>query len=45
MELRVPQRLDLGVSEGGILGRQVTVVARGSAGEAVQMGNGIVGYD
>ncbi|KAL4871226.1 hypothetical protein BDV12DRAFT_194589 [Aspergillus spectabilis] len=45
MEFSLPERLDLNVSEQGIVGRQVTVVARGTAGEVIQMGNGIVGYD
>lgn len=45
MEFSLPQRLDLGVSEQGIVGRKVTVVARGEGGEVLQMGNGIVGYD
>lgn len=45
MEFSLPQKLDLGVSEQGIVGRKVTVVARGEGGEVLQMGNGIVGYD
>ncbi|KAL5334899.1 hypothetical protein BJX70DRAFT_402099 [Aspergillus crustosus] len=45
LEFKLPERLDLNVSELGIVGRQVTVVARGLAGEVIQMGNGIVGFD
>jgi hypothetical protein len=45
MEFSLPQKLDLGVSELGIVGRKVTVVARGEGGEVLQTGNGIVGYD
>ncbi|KAL4934944.1 hypothetical protein BDV06DRAFT_234881 [Aspergillus oleicola] len=45
MEFSLPERLDLNVSEKGIVGRQVTVVARGETGEVLQMGNGIVGFD
>ncbi|KAI9368103.1 hypothetical protein BJX61DRAFT_546861 [Aspergillus egyptiacus] len=45
MEFDLPERLDLGVSECGIVGRKVTVAAMGAAGEVIQMGNGIVGYD
>ncbi|KAL4880138.1 hypothetical protein BJY04DRAFT_81007 [Aspergillus karnatakaensis] len=45
VEFSLPEKLDLGVSEQGIVGRQVTVVGRGATGEVVQMGNGIVGYD
>ncbi|KAL4798999.1 hypothetical protein BDV19DRAFT_385676 [Aspergillus venezuelensis] len=45
MEFSLPDRLDLNVSEKGIVGRQVTVVARGERGEVLQMGNGIVGFD
>ncbi|KAL2823397.1 hypothetical protein BDW59DRAFT_163362 [Aspergillus cavernicola] len=45
MEFDLPEKLDLGVSETGIIGRKVTAVARGVAGELIQMGNGIVGYD
>ena len=39
MECELPERLDLGISETGIVGRQVTVVADG------RMGMGVVGYD
>ncbi|RDW90036.1 uncharacterized protein DSM5745_01811 [Aspergillus mulundensis] len=45
IELALPARLDLGVSDVGIVGRQVTVTARGVDGEVLQMGSGIVGYD
>ncbi|KAL3444755.1 hypothetical protein BJX65DRAFT_282846 [Aspergillus insuetus] len=45
LEFSLPERLDLGISERGIVGRQVTVFARGQAGEVIPMGNGIVGYD
>ncbi|KAL4970508.1 uncharacterized protein BDV14DRAFT_195195 [Aspergillus stella-maris] len=45
LEFSLPERLDLNVSEKGIVGRQVTVVARGERGEVLQMGNGIVGFD
>ncbi|KAL2863738.1 uncharacterized protein BJX67DRAFT_362966 [Aspergillus lucknowensis] len=45
LEFDLPERLDLDVSERGIVGRQVTVVATGPAGEVIQIGNGIVGYD
>ncbi|KAL2847921.1 hypothetical protein BJX68DRAFT_239060 [Aspergillus pseudodeflectus] len=45
LEFSLPERLDLGVSERGIVGRQVTVFATGQAGEVIPMGNGIVGYD
>ncbi|KAL3472020.1 hypothetical protein BJX99DRAFT_262739 [Aspergillus californicus] len=45
MEFDLPERLDLGVSERGIVGRQVTVVARGITGEVLQAGRGIVGFD
>ncbi|KAL2838037.1 hypothetical protein BJY01DRAFT_251160 [Aspergillus pseudoustus] len=45
LEFSLPERLDLGVSDRGIVGRQVTVVATGQAGEVIPMGNGIVGYD
>ena len=39
MECELPERLDLGVSDRGIVGRQVTVVADG------RMGMGVVGFD
>lgn len=39
MECELPERLDLGISDTGIVGRQVTVVADG------RMGMGVVGYD
>lgn len=39
MECELPERLDLGISDTGIVGRQVTVVADG------RMGTGVVGYD
>ncbi|GFF23443.1 probable mannosyl-oligosaccharide alpha-1,2-mannosidase 1B [Aspergillus udagawae] len=45
MEFELPERLDLGVSERGIVGRQVTVVAEGGSSEVLGMGMGIVGYD
>ncbi|KAL4954268.1 hypothetical protein BDW69DRAFT_183712 [Aspergillus filifer] len=45
LEFSLPESLDLNVSERGIVGRQVTVVARGARGEVLQMGNGIVGFD
>ncbi|KAL2820690.1 hypothetical protein BJX63DRAFT_428009 [Aspergillus granulosus] len=45
LEFSLPERLDLGVSDKGIVGRQVTVFATGQAGEVIPMGNGIVGYD
>ncbi|KAL3468178.1 hypothetical protein BJX64DRAFT_85553 [Aspergillus heterothallicus] len=45
LEFSLPEHLDLGVSEKGIVGRQVTVFATGPAGEVIPMGNGIVGYD
>ncbi|KAL4934332.1 uncharacterized protein BDV17DRAFT_5194 [Aspergillus undulatus] len=45
MEFSLPERLDLNVSDKGIVGRQVTVVARGETGEVLQLGNGIVGFD
>ncbi|KAF7585272.1 hypothetical protein BBP40_011492 [Aspergillus hancockii] len=42
MEFELPERLDLGVSETGIVGRQVTVLVEGmEAG----IGMGIVGYN
>ncbi|KAL6238999.1 hypothetical protein BDW75DRAFT_236945 [Aspergillus navahoensis] len=44
-EFNLPERLDLNVSERGIIGRQVTVVARGGNGEVLRMGRGIVGFD
>ncbi|KAI9932061.1 hypothetical protein ASPWEDRAFT_171813 [Aspergillus wentii DTO 134E9] len=40
LEFELPQRLDLGVSEMGIVGRQVTISAGG-----VGIGTGIVGFD
>jgi hypothetical protein len=45
MVFELPERLDLGVSERGIVGRQVTVVAEGGRSEVLGMGMGIVGYD
>ena len=39
-ECELPERLDLGISEKGIVGRQVTVVAGGG-----DMGLGVVGFD
>jgi hypothetical protein len=39
MEVVLPERLDLGISETGIVGRQVTVTVEG------MMGRGIVGFD
>jgi hypothetical protein len=42
MEFELPERLDLGVSDKGIVGRQVTVMVEG---ESVGVGMGIVGYD
>ncbi|KAL4917876.1 hypothetical protein BDW62DRAFT_201427 [Aspergillus aurantiobrunneus] len=44
MEFSLPQRLDLNVSDRGIVGRQVTVTARGEGG-VVSVGSGIVGFD
>ncbi|CAG8893685.1 unnamed protein product [Penicillium egyptiacum] len=41
IELELPERLDLGVSEKGVIGRQVTV--RGQGGSI--LGIGIVGYN
>ncbi|KAB8079526.1 hypothetical protein BDV29DRAFT_164579, partial [Aspergillus leporis] len=41
MEFELPERLDLGVSDKGIVGRQVTVMVEG---ESVGVGMGIVGY-
>ncbi|KAE8353762.1 hypothetical protein BDV28DRAFT_100824 [Aspergillus coremiiformis] len=43
MEFELPERLDLGVSEKGIVGRQVTVLVEGAS--SVGIGTGIVGYD
>lgn len=43
MEFELPERLDLGVSETGIVGRQVTVLVEGQS--SVGVGMGIVGYD
>ncbi|OGM49988.1 hypothetical protein ABOM_001387 [Aspergillus bombycis] len=43
MEFELPERLDLGVSETGIVGRQVTVMVEGQS--SVGVGTGIVGYD
>ncbi|KKK18023.1 hypothetical protein ARAM_000739 [Aspergillus rambellii] len=44
MEFDLPERLDLGVSERGIVGRQVTVVVEGE--DCVRwIGRGIVGFD
>ncbi|KAB8240938.1 hypothetical protein BDV35DRAFT_398160 [Aspergillus flavus] len=43
MEFELPERLDLGVSETGIVGRQVTVLVEGQS--SVGVGVGIVGYD
>ncbi|KAL4740489.1 hypothetical protein BDV11DRAFT_169099 [Aspergillus similis] len=45
IKFSLPERLDLNVSERGIVGRQVTVVARGGNGEVLRMGRGIVGFD
>ncbi|KAL4994306.1 hypothetical protein BDV10DRAFT_189178 [Aspergillus recurvatus] len=45
IEFSLPERLDLDVSEQGIVGRQVTVVARGGDGEVLRMGRGIIGFD
>lgn len=41
MEFELPERLDLGVSEKGIVGRQVTVREAGGA----VLGVGVVGYN
>ena len=41
LEFQLPQRLDLGVSEKGVLGRQVTVTEEGGA----ILGVGVVGYN
>ncbi|KAE8379940.1 hypothetical protein BDV26DRAFT_290807 [Aspergillus bertholletiae] len=43
MEFELPERLDLGVSEKGIVGRQITVLVEGPS--SVGVGTGIVGYD
>ncbi|KNG87574.1 hypothetical protein ANOM_004055 [Aspergillus nomiae NRRL 13137] len=43
MEFELPERLDLGVSETGIVGRQVTVMVEGQS--SVGVGTGIVGFD
>ncbi|THC95634.1 hypothetical protein EYZ11_004896 [Aspergillus tanneri] len=40
LQAQLPQRLDLGVSDVGIVGRQVTVMVEGR-----RMGMGIVGFD
>ncbi|KAL4774490.1 hypothetical protein BDW60DRAFT_205063 [Aspergillus nidulans var. acristatus] len=45
IEFDLPERLDLNISDRGIVGRQVTVVARGGNGEVLRMGRGIVGFD
>ncbi|KAF5862279.1 hypothetical protein ETB97_011892 [Aspergillus alliaceus] len=45
MEFELPERLDLGVSETGIVGRQVTVLVEGSSSVGNGIGTGIVGYD
>ncbi|KAF9884705.1 hypothetical protein FE257_001334 [Aspergillus nanangensis] len=42
MEFDLPERLDLGISDTGIVGRQVTVTMEGSS---LVMGRGIVGFD
>jgi hypothetical protein len=41
LEFRLPQRLDLGVSEKGVVGRQITVRQEGGA----VLGVGVVGYN
>jgi len=41
MEFELPERLDLGVSEKGVVGRQVTMKDTGGA----VLGVGIVGYN
>lgn len=41
MEFELPERLDLGVSEKGVVGRQVTMREAGGA----ILGVGIVGYN
>lgn len=41
MEIELPERLDLGVSEKGVVGRQVTMREAGGA----ILGTGIVGYN
>jgi hypothetical protein len=41
MEFELPQQLDLGVSEKGVIGRQVTVREEGGT----ILGIGIVGYN
>lgn len=41
LELELPERLDLGVSEKGVVGRQVTV----SEASGAILGVGIVGYN
>lgn len=40
MEFELPEKLDLGISERGILGRQVTLLSRNAT-----LGTGIVGYN
>lgn len=40
MEFELPERLDLGISETGIVGRQVTLLSRN-----VLLGTGIVGWN
>lgn len=41
MEFELPERLDLGVSEKGVVGRQVTL----RQAEGAVLGIGIVGYN
>jgi hypothetical protein len=41
MEFELPERLDLGVSEKGVIGRQVTVKEQGGS----ILGVGVVGYN
>ena len=41
IELELPERLDLGVSEKGVIGRQVTVREQGGS----ILGIGVVGYN
>lgn len=41
MEIELPERLDLDVSEKGVVGRQVTMRVAGGA----ILGTGIVGYN
>ncbi|RAL16648.1 uncharacterized protein BO97DRAFT_72067 [Aspergillus homomorphus CBS 101889] len=44
IELRLPERLELGVSGTGIVGREVRISVEG-VDERVEMGRGVVGFD